>query len=275
MGLRISTNMPSISAQRVLSVQQKRMEHATQALASGSRIVQAADDAAGLAISESLKGQTRGIAQARNNAFNAGSAIQVSEGGLNEINNILIRLRELGIQSASDNIGDKERGFLNEESKQLLQEADRIAKTTRFGDKLLLDGSGGEQEYHVGAFAGPENVIKFSLSTDARASELGIDSISMEDKGSARESLSTVDEALQKIGTMRANFGSIQSRLNATVSNLDIQYENLSAANSRIRDTDVAKESSEIASAQVLQQAAVSVLAQANQFPGVALKLLG
>jgi len=275
MGLRISTNMPSISAQRVLAVQQKRMEHATQALASGSRIVQAADDAAGLAISESLKGQTRGIAQARNNAFNAGSAIQVSEGGLNEINNILIRLRELGIQSASDNIGDKERGFLNEESKQLLQEADRIAKTTRFGDKLLLDGSGGEQEYHVGAFAGPENVIKFSLSTDARASELGIDSISMEDKGSARESLSTVDEALQKIGTMRANFGSIQSRLNATVSNLDIQYENLSAANSRIRDTDVAKESSEIASAQVLQQAAVSVLAQANQFPGVALKLLG
>jgi flagellin len=275
MGLRISTNMPSIAAQRVLQVQQKRMEHASQALASGSRIVNAADDAAGLAISESLKGQIRGIGQARNNAFNAGSAIQVSEGGLNEINNILIRLRELGIQGASDNIGDKERGFLNEESKQLLQEADRIAQTTRFGDKMLLDGSGGEQEYHVGAFAGPENVIKFSLSTDARASELGIDSIDVSDKSSARDALGTVDEALQKIGTMRANFGSIQSRLNATVSNLDIQYENLNAANSRLRDTDVARETSEIASSQILQQAAVSVLAQANQYPAMALKLIG
>ncbi len=275
MGLRISTNMPSISAQRVLQVQQKRMEHSTQALASGSRIVQAADDAAGLAISESLKGQVRGIAQARNNAFNAGSAIQVSEGGLNEINNILIRLRELGIQAASDNIGEKERGFLNEEAQQLIQESDRIAKTTRFGDKMLLDGSGGEQEFQVGAFAGDENVIKYTLSTDARASELGVDGISVEDKGSARSSLATIDEALNKIGTMRANFGSIQSRLNATVSNLDIQYENLSSANSRIRDTDIAKETSEIASAQILQQAAVGVLAQANTFPGMALKLIG
>jgi flagellin len=275
MGLRISTNMPSIAAQRVLDVNQKRIQSSTQRLASGSRIVQAADDAAGLAISESLKGQIRGIAQARNNAFNAGSAIQVSEGGLNEINNILIRLRELGIQAASDNIGDKERGFLNEESKQLLEEADRIAKTTRFGDKTLLDGSGGEQEFHVGAFAGKENQIRYNLSTDARASTLGIDSISMEDKGSARDSLQVVDDALQSIGTMRANFGSIQSRLNATVSNLDIQYENLNAANSRIRDTDVAKETAEIASSQILQQAAVSVLAQANQTPAIALKLIG
>ncbi len=275
MGLRINTNMPSISAQRVLNVQSKRMDHATKALASGSRIVNASDDAAGLAISESLKGQTRGIAQARNNAFNAGSAIQVSEGGLNEINNILIRIRELGIQAASDNIGEKERGFLNEESKNLLEEADRIAKSTRFGDKMLLDGSGGEQEYHVGAFAGEENVIKFSLDANATASELGIDGIDVSDKSGARDALSTVDSALEKLGVLRANFGAIQSRLDATTSNLDIQYENLSAANSRIRDTDVAKESAEIASAQILQQAAVGVLAQANQFPSVALKLVG
>lgn len=275
MGLRINTNMPSISAQRVLNVQSKRMEHATKALASGSRIVNASDDAAGLAISESLKGQTRGIAQARNNAFNAGSSIQVSEGGLNEINNILIRIRELGIQAASDNIGEKERGFLNEESKNLLEEADRIAKSTRFGDKMLLDGSGGEQEYHVGAFAGEENVIKFSLDSNATASELGIDGIDVSDKSGARDALQTVDSALEKLGTLRANFGAIQSRLDATTSNLDIQFENLSAANSRIRDTDVAKESAEIASAQILQQAAVGVLAQANQFPSVALKLVG
>lgn len=275
MGLRIQTNLPSISAQRVLGVQQKRQEHATQALASGSRIVSAADDAAGLAISESLKGQIRGIAMARSNAFNAGSSIQIAEGGLNEINNILVRIRELGIQAASDNIGDQERGFLQVEGKQLLEEADRIAKTTRFGDKRLLDGSGGRMEYQVGAFAGEENVIKFDLDTNATAGELGIDSISVEDKASARDSLQTVDDALQKIGSMRANFGAIQSRLYATTSNLDIQYENMSAANSRIRDADVAKESAELASSSVLQQAAVSVLAQANTFPGIAMKLIG
>jgi flagellin len=275
MGLRISTNMPSISAQRVLGTQQRKAESATQKLASGSRIVQAADDAAGLAISESLKGQIRGIAMARNNAFNAGSAIQVSEGGLNEITNIMIRLRELGIQAASDNVGEQERGFLNQEAQQMIQEADRIAQTTRFGDKILLDGSGGEMEFHVGAFAGPENVVSYNLSTNARADEIGISSIDLSEKGSARDSLAEVDSALQKVGAMRANFGSIQSRLNATTSNLDIQYENLSAANARIRDTDVAKEAAELASAQVLQSAAVSVLAQANTFPQVALRLLG
>ena len=275
MGLRISTNLPSLSAQRVLTTQSKRMDHATQALASGSRIVSAADDAAGLAISESLKGQIRGIAQARNNAYNAGSAIQVSEGGLNEVNNILIRLRELGIQSASDNIGEQERGFLNEEAKQLIEESDRIARTTRFGDKMLLDGSGGEQEFHVGAFGGEENVIKFTMDANATAGELGIDGIDISDKSGARDTLGVVDEALQKLGTLRANFGAIQSRLNATTSNLDVQYENLSAANSRLRDTDVAKETAEMASAQILQSAAVSVLAQANTFPQVALKLIG
>lgn len=275
MGLRIQTNLPSISAQRVLGVQQQRMQHSTQALASGSRIVTAADDAAGLAISENLRGQIRGIAQARNNAFNAGSAIQISEGGLNEINNVLIRLRELGIQAASDNVGEKERTFLNEEAKQLILEADRIANTTQFGDQKLLDGSGGEMTFHVGAFAGEENTVSYSLAANARASELGIEGLEMTDKDSARDVLGTVDEALVQVSQMRANFGAVQSRLNATVSNLDIQYENLSAANSRLRDVDVAKESAEMASAQVLQSAAVSVLAQANTFPGMALKLLG
>lgn len=274
MGLRIQTNMASISAQRVLSIQQKRAEHATAALASGSRIVNAADDAAGLAISENIRGQTRGIAQARNNAFNATSAIQVSEGGLNEISNILIRLRELGVQAASDHIGERERGFLNLEATQLVEEADRIAKTTVFGDKRLLDGSGGKMEFQVGAFAGDENIIKYDLGADATASELGIEGLEVGSKGDARSALKTVDDALVKVSSLRANFGAVQSRLNSTVSNLDIQYENLTAANSRIRDTDVAKETSEMTSANILQQAAVGVLAQANQTPAVALKLL-
>lgn len=275
MGLRIQTNMAALSAQKVLAKQQKRAEHASQALASGSRIVKAGDDAAGLAISENIRGQVRGLQMARQNSFNAVSAIQVSEGGLNEISNILIRLRELGIQAASDNIGDKEREFLNLEGKSIIAEADRIAKTTVFGDKRLLDGSGGEQTFHVGAFGGEENTITYDLSSDARASELGIDGLTLESKSDARDLLTVVDEAMQKVGAMRANFGAVQNRLDSTTSNLDTQIENLSAAKSRIADTDIAHESSELASAQVLQQAGVSVLAQANQFPAVALKLIG
>lgn len=275
MGLRIATNQASIAAQRVLDKQQKRSEHAAQALASGNRIVKAADDAAGLAISENIRAQTRGLAMARGNAFNAVSAIQVSEGGLNEVTNIMIRLRELGIQAASDNVGDKERGYLDLEAKNLVQEADRIAKTTVFGDKKLLDGSGGDMEFQVGLNAGEENVVKYELSTNATASELGIDGVDLTSKTSARDMLSTVDEGLQKVSSMRANFGAIQSRLESTTSNLDVQYENLSAAKSRIADADIAKESSEMASANVLQSAAISVLSQANQMPAVALKLIG
>lgn len=274
MGLRIQTNMAALSAQKVMSKQQDRAQHASQALASGNRIVKAGDDAAGLAISEFVRGQVRGMQMARTNSFNAVSAIQVSEGGLNEISNILIRLRELGIQAASDNIGDTERGFLNLEAKNLIQESDRIAKTTVFGDKRLLDGSGGKQTFHVGAFGGEENTITYDLSTNAQASELGIDGMDISSKEDARDLLKTVDTAMAQVGAMRANFGAIQNRLESTTSNLDTQIENLSAARSRLADTDIARESSELASAQVLQQAAVSVLAQANQFPNVALKLL-
>lgn len=274
MGLRIKTNVASINAQRQLSTQQKRAEHALAALSSGSRIVAAADDAAGLAISENIKGQTRGLAMARQNAFNAISLVQVSEGGLNEINNILIRMRELGVQAASDNVGDVERGFLDQEVQQLLLESERIAKTTRFGNKKLLDGSGEELEFHVGPFGDDDNIIRYALAADATNSALGTDGASIADKENARATLGQVDDALLVIGKMRADFGAVQSRLNTTVSNLDIQYENLSAAGSRIRDTDVAYESAEVASASVLQQAAVSVLAQANQQPMQALRLL-
>lgn len=275
MGLRIATNIASVGAQTRLAKQQQRAEHAMAALSSGSRIVNAADDAAGLAISENIKGQTRGLKVARQNAFNAISLVQVSEGGLNEINNIMIRLRELGVQAASDNIGDTEREFLNQEAKQLLEESERIAQTTRFGSKKLLDGNGEEFEFHVGPFGDDDNVIRYQITADATAGTLGIDSIDISDKGGARDSLGQVDEALVSLGKMRADFGAVQSRLQSTVSNLDTQYENLSAAGSRLRDADVAFESSEIASANILQQAAVGVLAQANQQPYQALKLLG
>lgn len=274
MGLRINTNLAAINAQRHMSTQQTRSQHALAALASGSRIVSAADDAAGLAISENIKGQTRGIAMARQNAFNAISLVQVSEGGLNEVNNILIRIRELGVQAASDNLGDTEREFLNQEVTQLTQESDRIARTTRFGNKKLLDGSGEEMEFHVGPFGGDENVIRYTLKADATNDFLGTSSVSVADKESARSALESVDKALIKLGKMRADFGAVQSRLTTTTSNLDIQYENLSAAFSRLRDADVAKESAELASANVLQNAAVSIMAQANSLPASALKLI-
>lgn len=233
-----------------------------------------ADDAAGLSISENLKSQNRGIAMARQNAFNAGSLVQVSEGGLNEISNIMTRLRELGVQAASDNIGDEERAFLNTEAKQLVEESTRIAKTTRFGSRNLLDGSGENLEFQVGAFGGEDNVIAYNLKADATASALGVSGFSLEDKGSARDGLQQVDDAMMKLGKMRADFGAVQSRLDTTVSNLDIQYENLAAANSRIRDADVAKESSEMTSSNILQQAAVAVMAQANATPQAALRLI-
>lgn len=274
MGLRINTNVASIAAQRTLSKQQGRLEHSQQALSSGSRIVKAADDAAGLAISENIRGQVVGIRMARNNAFNAQSLIQVSEGGLNEINNILIRLRELGVQAASDTVSDVEREFLDQEAQQLTEEADRIAKSTRFGNKTLLDGTGEELEYHVGPFAGEENVIRYKIAADATASTLGIDGVSVADKSDARSSLESVDEALVQLGKLRADFGAVQSRLQITTSNLDIQNENLSAARSRISDTDIAHESAEMASAQILQSASVAVLAQANQNGSAALRLL-
>jgi flagellin len=275
MGLRINTNLASISAQRVLSKQQNRLDHAEMALASGSRIVNASDDAAGNAIAENIRGQTAGIKAARQNAYNAQSLVQVSEGGLNEINNIMIRLRELGVQAASDTVSDKERTFIDREAQQLLMESDRIAQSTRFGNKQLLAGNDDELEYQVGPFGNPdENVIKYQMKADATNSALGVDGLSMEDKDSARDVLGAVDEAIDKLSEMRSDFGAVQSRLQMTTSNLDIQYENLSAARSRINDADIAYEASEMASAQVLQAASVSTLAQANQNGNVAMKLL-
>ncbi|OFZ31603.1 MAG: flagellin [Bdellovibrionales bacterium RIFCSPHIGHO2_01_FULL_40_29] len=275
MGLRIATNMASISAQRAMGMQTKRQEHAAQALASGSRIVRAADDAAGLAISEGMKSEIRGTAQARNNAYNAISAMQVGEGGLSEQTNLLTRLRELAVQSASDTLGNKERNYLQLEAASLVDEIDRISKTTKFGDKNLLDGSNSGMEFHVGTTAGKENIIEYKQDSNASISELGIDGVNIADKDGARDLLTQVDTAIEKVSKMRAGFGAMQSRLESTMTGLDVRSENLSAARSRIADADVAKESSEMASSTMLQQAALSVLAQANQQPMVAMKLIG
>jgi flagellin len=275
MGLRVTTNMASISAQRSLAMQSKRQEHASQALASGSRIVRAADDAAGLAISENMKSDLRGTAAARSNAFNAISAMQVGEGGLSEMSNLITRLRELGVQSASDTIGDKERVYLQQEASSITEEISRISKTTAFGDKKLLDGSNPVFDFHVGSNGSKENVITYKADATATPDELNLSSIDITSKSGAKDLLGNVDTALEKVNKMRAGFGAMQSRLESTVNGLDVRTENLSAAKSRITDADIAKESSEMASATMLQNASISVLSQANQQPYAAMKLLG
>lgn len=275
MGLRINTNIASIDAQRQLFKNQAKMEHAEEALASGHRIIHASDDAAGLAISENIRGQVAGLKMAKQNALNAQSMLQVSEGGLNEITNILIRLRELGVEASSDTVSDHERKFLDEEAQQLKQESNRIAMSTRFGKKLLLSGDdGGVMEFQVGPFAGKENIVKARVTGDARNSAIGIDGVSVADKDSARDTLSAVDQAIEKVGKIRADFGAVQSRLHSVNDNVEIQYENLSAAKSRIADADVADESAKLTQAQILHQAAIATLAQANTNPMSALKLI-
>lgn len=275
MGLRVTTNIASISAQRSLAKQAAKQENASQKLASGQRIVRAADDAAGLAIAEGMKSEIRATGMAKSNAFNAISAIQVGEGGLSEMTNLITRLRELGVQASSDTIGDKERVYLQQEAKTITEEVDRIAKTTKFGDVNMLDGSSNTLEFQVGSNANRENIITHKSEGNATAGELGLDSVDISNKGGARDLLGVTDQALDKVSRLRSGFGSLQSRLESTVTGLDIKSENLSQARSRIADADIAKESSELASATMLQNAAIGVLSQANQAPYSAMKLIG
>lgn len=274
MGLRIATNVSSISAQRALSKSEERTSHALRSLSTGSRIVNAGDDAAGYAISESLRGQSASLKMAKQNAEGAIGLIQVAEGGLNEQNNIVVRLRELAIQSASDTVGDSERGFLDTEFQQLSQELDRIATTTRYGDKKLLAGEEKEYSFQLGTGNGTEDTIRYKLDTDTRSSTLGIDGLSIADQSDARNLLSELDKATVKISQARAGFGAIQSRLQIASSNLDLQHENIEAAKGRISDSDVAYETAEVTQGQIQQEFGIAALVQANQSPQRALKLL-
>lgn len=274
MSLRIGTNIPALAAQRSLDIADRRSEHALKALASGKRIVQAGDDAAGLAISENLRSQQSGIKMAASNANGAISLIQVAEGGLSEQTNVLIRLRELGIQSASDNVSDTERSYLEEEFSNLLSEFDRIALTTSYGNKKLLVGSGEEYEFHIGTTSEPENIVRYVMDSDARAVSIGIGGLSIADQDEARDSLDSIDEGLANLSSIRAKFGAYQSRFQAAANNLETQYENVSSARSRIQDADVAHETAELSSAQVQQNVSIAVLANANSLPERASRLI-
>ncbi|MBX2988602.1 MAG: flagellin FliC [Bdellovibrionaceae bacterium] len=277
MGMRISTNMSAIQAQRSLAGSTKEIQKSTAQLSSGSRITKSADDAAGLAISENLKSQIRSMGQATRNANDGISMIQTAEGGLNEISNILTRLRELGIQSASDTISDKERVMLDKEVQQLKAESQRIAATTTFGSQKLIDGTGATFDFQVGIYNNDdEDRISYKASdVNASASNLNIEGFDFTTKEGAQDALSMIDAAQTQVNGYRANLGALQNRLESTVSNGGTMYENLSAANSRIRDTDVAQASSELMRNNILLQASTSTLAQANQVPQMALKLVG
>lgn len=276
MGLRISTNLSSISAQRTMASSQRELQKSFSALSSGSRITKAADDAAGLSISETLKSTVRSYSQAQRNANDGISMVQVSEGGLGEISNILTRMRELGVQAASDTVGDVERGFIDKEVQQLKSEMQRIAKTTRWGSSTLLDGTGSEYSFQVDINNNEFNDrIAFDASQqDATVSTLGVDGFDFSSKDGARTALEVLETAQRQVNGYRANLGAIQNRLISTTENLGVSIENFSAANSRIRDTDVAQSSAELSRNNILLNASVGVLAQANQMPASALKLL-
>lgn len=277
MGMRVSTNVAAINAQRNLVGSQRSMSKSMSSLASGSRINIAADDAAGLAISERLKSGIRSARQANRNANDGISMIQTAEGGLNEISNIVTRLRELATQSASDTVGKTERGFLDKEVQQLKSEVERIAKSTKWGTTNLLDGSTPKFDFQVGLYNNAEeDRISFDSSVNsATLSSLGIQGLDYTTKEGAQDALGLLDAAQDNTNGMRANLGALQNRLQSTTDNLAVLEENMSAANSRVRDTDVAQASAEMTRNNILLQASTSTLAQANSVPQLALKLIG
>ncbi|MCB0366254.1 MAG: flagellin FliC [Bdellovibrionaceae bacterium] len=276
MGLRISTNISALQGRRQLFKTSLAMDSATARLASGDRINKAADDAAGLSVSEGIKATIRSIRQANRNANDGISMVQVAEGGLNEVANIVTRLRELGIQAASDTVGDTERGFIQKEVNQLKNEIDRIALVTRWGATHLLDGTAQELDFQVGVFNDDfEDRITFDSSVNnARLESLDLADLNFAEKAGAQAGLEVLDDALVHVNEMRSNLGALDTRLHHSLANMLIYEENMSAAKMRIRDTDFAEASSDMVREQILHQAAIVTIAQANQSAGVALKLL-
>lgn len=277
MGLRIATNIASQTVQKNLKEVSSKSDSSLEKLSSGKRITKAADDAAGLAISTNLEAQTKGLRQATRNANDGISLVQTAEGGLNEVSNILVRMRELTIQAASDTVGENERGFLDKEYQQLVAEVDRISESTTFNGAQLLNGEGsGSIDFQVGAFAGEQNKIAFDSSeADASSGSIGISGTGISDKGDALGSIDSIDEAIDKVSGQRATLGSIQSRLQSTVSNLEVQTINQDNARSVIQDVDVAQESAKLAANSVVKSAGITTLAQANGLPNNALRLIG
>jgi flagellin len=277
MGLRINTNVASLNSRRHLFNTTNNFNKSMEKLASGMRINRAGDDAAGLAISEGLKSDIRALDQASRNAADGISMVQVAEGSLDEVSTILMRMRELAEQAATDTLGASERDYLDQEYQELISEIDRISATAEFNGIPLLDGSAGLLNVQVGIGTNvATSAVSIDLSSPMDSTTLALagTSIAGADGSTARALLDDIEDATSTVSSTRAAFGAAQNRLETTIRNIAMTSENLSAANSRIRDVDVASETSKMTSLQILQQAGVSVLSQANMTSQLALSLL-
>jgi len=275
MGLRVNTNVTSINAQRNLSSVTNRLGNNFRRLSTGLRISTAADDAAGLAISERLRSQVRSLEQAKRNANDGISFVQTAEGALNEVSSILVRLRELAIQSSNGSVSNQDKETLDEEFQSLVNEVNRIGRSTEFNGIKLLDGSSSSVSFQVG-FGTTSGIDTLSVSLAAALStSLALESLDIGSGGATTTALTNIDAAINTVSSLRGSLGAVQNRLGSTINNLAIQTENLSAAESRIRDVDVAYETAQLTRNNILQQASISVLAQANAQPQSALTLLG
>lgn len=276
MSFTIQTNHLALNAQRSLEQVESRNARTIQKLATGSRIVTAADDPAGLAISDNMNATVRSLGQAMRNSQDAVSLIQVFEGGTNEISNMLVRVRELSMQSASDTVGDRERSMLNQEVQELKSEITRIARTTSYLDRELLAGEEVRLEFQVGTGNDEEKdrIVFDPGSSDLTASGLGVDDIDVSDRSGAQDGLEALDNAIVQVNELRARVGSTQNRLQVTYNAQGIYRENLTSAKSRIKDADVAEETTNLTRDSILRQAGVAVLSQANNAPQLALQLL-
>ena len=272
MGLRVNTNVFSLTAQRNLSAVSSRLSGNFNRLSSGLRIATAADDAAGLGISERMRAQIRSLDQAGRNAQDGISLVQTAEGALGEVNASLLRMRELAVQSSNGTLNTGDRAVLNTEFTALRTEINRIATDTEFNDINLFDASQTSVSIQVGTDSG--DTIDVSLS-DTTATTLGLNSLSLTTVSNASSSLTAIDAAIDTVTTARGDLGGTQNRLESVVRNIATTSENLSAAESRIRDVDVAAETADLTRNSILQQAALSVLSQANVQPQLALNLLG
>ena len=277
MGMRINTNQMAVNAQRNLRANQSSLQGSTEKLSSGQRINKSADDAAGLAISEQLHATIRSFQQAGRNAQDGISFVQVAEGGMNEVGNMIIRLRELSVQAASDTVGDRERGYLNNEVQQLKLEINRIAQGTEFNGTRLLDGNGQKLDFQISVHNDDflDRISYEPNKTNVTLDALGLSNIDVASKTGAQGGLDSLDNSLAVLNANRAELGALQNRLFSTIANTEVAIENFSAAKSRIRDTDMSVVSADLAKDTVKTQASTSVLAQANQSTAMALKLLG
>lgn len=275
MGLRVNTNIGSIQAQTAMTKTTRATEESFSKLSSGQRIVKAADDAAGLAISEKLKAHIRSGRQADRNANDGISMIQTAEGGLNESSSLLTRMRELALQAATDSLGDTDRQNVSYEYEQTKQELERISKITEFNGHKLLNGTGGNMDFHVGVGdLGKEDTVSFQAHKfNSGIQALGVSSTTVLSKGGAQGALSSIDGAFNVISGHRAQLGSIQNRLLSSSNNLGVYTQNMETSNSRIRDVDVAEETSQLARHRIVGQAGTAVMAQANTEAAIALKL--